>query len=138
MSGEDNAHAPLRLIKRRVLINSVDRVSGSTTDFTIQLTPALENIVSSDWVVSSVTGYTVSIDELTSTGFTSGNTQYWRYIGETVNTRYNKTAEAFEEPRTYNRLTIRWRNGIASSSPVIPVPVAFPETTLELEFWEKV
>ena len=133
MSGEDNAHAPLRLIKRRVLINSVDRVSGgSTTDFTVQLTPALENIVASDWVVSSVTGYTVSIDELTSTGFTTTNTKYWRYIGETVNTRYNKTAEAFEAPRSYNRLNIHWRNATGAAV------VGFPETTLELEFWEKV
>ena len=133
MSGEDNAHAPLRLIKRRVLVNSVDRVSGgSTTDFTVQLTPALENIVSSDWVVSSVTGYTVSIDELTTTGFTTTNTKYWRYIGETVNTKYNKTAEAFEAPRTYNRLNIHWRSATGT------VVGSFPETTLELEFWEKV
>lgn len=132
MCGEDNDHDGMRLIKRRVLINSADRVSGgSTTDYVITVSPALENIVSIDWVASSVTGYLLTIAELTSTGFTSGNNQYWRYVAESVNDRYNKTQEAFEAPRNYNTLTIRWRNPDGS------IPASLAETTLELEFWEK-
>ena len=121
----------MRLIKRRVMILSTDRVSGSSTDFVINLSPALENIVSYDWVASSGVGYLLTIAELTSTGFTSGNHQYWRYISESVNNRYNKTQEAFEAPRNYNTLTIRWR------SPDGGTPASFAETNLELEFWEK-
>jgi hypothetical protein len=132
MCGEDNDHDGMRLIKRRVLINSADRAGGgSTTDYVINLSPALENIVSIDWVASSVTGYMLSIAELTSTGYTSGNTQYWRYIAESVNNRYSKTQEAFEAPRNYRTLTIRWRFADGST------PNSFGETTLELEFWEK-
>lgn len=135
MCGEDNDHDGMRLIKRRVLINSMDRVrqdlSGSTTDYVIQLSPGLTNIVSCDWVASSVTGYMLTIVELTSTGFTSGNNTYWRYIAETVNNRYNKTQEAFEAPKNYNMLTFRWRLPNGS------VPVRLGESVVELEFWEK-
>lgn len=131
MCGEDNDHDGMRLIKRRVMILSTDRVSGSTTDFVITLSPALENIVSCDLVASTGVGYLLRIDELTSTGFTSGNNQYWRYVAEAVNNRYNKTQEAFEAPRNYKTLTIRWR------SPDGGIPASFAETNLELEFWEK-
>lgn len=122
----------MRLIKRRVFINSADRVSsGAATDYVIQLSPGLTNIVSCDWVASSVTGYLLSIAELTSTGYTSGNKQYWRYIAETVNNRYSKTQEAFEAPRNYNTLTLRWRGPDGST------PQFADGFTLELEFWEK-
>ena len=111
MSGEDNAHAPMRLIKRRVLINSSDRVSGTTADYAVELKPALQNIVTADWVATTATGgVTIRIDELTQTGVTTANNQYWRYLSEPVNTRYNKIGEAFEPPRAYNRLGIHWRN----------------------------
>jgi hypothetical protein len=109
---EDNAHAPMKLAKRRLLVNSTDRTSGTSTDFTINLSPALQNIVSSDWVYTSQPGYLLQMDNFTQTGTTSGTgSQYWRYLGENINNRYSKTAEAFELPgRNYNTLGIHWRN----------------------------
>lgn len=133
MCGDDNSHKPMRLIKRRVVINSADRDgrNDTTTDYVIVLPAALQNIVFCDWVYSSNTYFLLSIDELTKTGFTSGNSQYWRYMSETVNNRYSKTQEAFEEPRSFNKLTFRWRNADGS------IPQSMDENTTELEFWEK-
>ena len=157
---EDNAHVPMKLAKRRLLVNSKDRTSGTSTDFTINLSPALQNIVSSDWVYTSQPGYLLQMDNFTQTGTTSGTgAQYWRYLGENINNRYSKTAEAFELPgRNYNTLGFHWRNTDGSvpatlstftSTMMNPVNSTlmistmtgyvgpFYETTLELELWEK-
>ena len=132
---EDNAHPPFKLVKRRLFVNSKDRTSGTSTDFTVNVSPALQNIVSSDWVYSSQAGFILQMDNFTQTGYTTGpGAQYWRFLYDTVNNRYSKTNEAFELPgRNYNTLSIHWRNPDGS----MPTP-AFPETTLELEFWEKI
>jgi hypothetical protein len=156
---EDNAHPPLKLNKRRLVVNSTDRTSGTSADFVVNLSPALQNIVSSDWVYTSQTGYMLQMDNFTQTGTTTGTgAQYWRFLGENVNNRYSKTTEAFELPgRSYNYLGIHWRNTdgsvpftpstfvssiydpITSSflSSTITTKGPFQETKLELEFWEK-
>jgi hypothetical protein len=130
-STDDNAHPPMRLIKRRVLINSADRVSGNQTNYVIELKPPLQNIVSIDWAYTSLTNYLLVVDEFSKTGYTSGNVPYWRNLGESVNNRYEQTQEAFELPRTYNRLTFHWRNYSGTD------PAFTNETTLELVCWEK-
>ena len=158
---EDNAHVPMKLVKRRLLVNSTDRTAGTSSDYTVNISPALQNIVSTDWVYTSQTGYMLQMDNFTQTGTTTGTgAQYWRFLSENVNNRYSKTTEAFELPgRNYNYLGIHWRNpnGTIPTTPstcvstmAFPGPPAtvvtstivanigpFHETTLELEFWEK-
>ena len=131
-STSDNAHPPMRLVKRRVLINSANRVSGNQTNYVIELKPPLQNIVSVDWVYTSLIGYVVVVDEFDKTGYTSGNNQYWRLLGENVNNRYENIQEAFQLPRTYDRLTFHWRNYDGSD------PAFATETSVELVCWEKV
>jgi len=122
----------MRLIKRRVLINSAERVSGNQTNYVIELKPPLQNIVCIDWAYTSLSPYILMVEELTMTGYTSGNVQYWRYLREAVNNRYEHTREAFELPRTYNRLSFHWRNVDGGD------PAFTAETTIELICWEKV
>ena len=124
----------MRLIKRRVLINNSDRVSGTPTSFVVQLSPALQNIVAVDWATSSLQNVLVRIDEFTMTGMTTNNAQYWRNICESVNTRYEHTQEAFEEPKSFNRLTIRWIGQTTGSD----IGVTTEGIVLELVCWEKV
>ena len=127
---EDNDHPPMRLIKRRLLVNTKDRTSGTTSDFSVAISPALQNIVSYDWVYSYQTGFLMSVEELSSTGRTTGGFNYWRFMSEQVNSRYEKTQEAFETPRNFETLTFHFRA-------VDGTAVNLGEFSFELVFWEK-
>lgn len=119
---EDNGHEAMRLVKRRVLINSTDRVSGNTADFTINLPQTLRDVVSVDWVIAQLSnsgdslvsvrsdGNLLAIDEFNRTGSTSSNAPFWRHITQSANNRYNAIDEAFDQPRNIQRLTFHWRD----------------------------
>ena len=115
----------------RTLIWSGNRVSGSTTDYEIEISPAYNDVVFVDWVSCSVPGMVLHIEELTGNGRTSNNQYYWRFPAEYVNTRYPLVFDSPDQARSIRKLTLHWRNPDGS------VPTGFPEHTLELELWKK-
>lgn len=109
------------------LIWSANRVSGSTTDYTIKVSPAITGIVNADWVSSSTPGLALQIEEFTTLSRTTNGFYYWRFVGDLT-----RTPTRYEEPTrqiTLNQLTIHWRNPDGS------VPTTLPEHALELELW---
>ena len=115
----------------RLLVWSANRVSGSTTDYVIEVSPAYNEIVYVDWASVSVPGMLLYIEEFAQNGRSTSNTYYWRFPAEYVNTRYARIKDSGDEPRSIRKLTIHWRNPDGS------VPASFPEHTLELELWKK-
>jgi len=109
------------------LVWSSDRTGGSTTDYTVKLSPAITNIVNVDWVSCSVPGLVLQIEEFTTLSRTSNGFYYWRFVGDLT-----RTMTRYEEPMraiTLNQFTVHWRNPDGS------VPVSLPEHSLELELW---
>ena len=109
------------------LIWSANRQTGSLTDYTIKVSPAITNDINAEWISCSVPGLTLQIEELTTLSRNSNGVYYWRFINDLMHTptRYDDPARPF----TLNQLTIHWRNpdGIA--------PLNLPEHTIELELW---
>ena len=71
------------------------------------------------------------MEQLTSTGRTTGGYSYWRYINERINSRYfENIQEAFEAPRNFDTLTFHFRTDKGQ-------PTQLGEFTMELVFWEK-
>ena len=116
---------------KRLLVYSGDRVSGTTTDYAVEISPAYNDIVYVEWSSCSVPGKVLHIEEFAGNGRTSNNTYYWRFPAEAVNSRYPLVFDPPDQARSIRRLTLHWRNADGS------VPEDFAEHTLELELWER-
>jgi len=116
--------------KHRILLWSGHRVSGSTTDYRIELNPGIPNVVFAEWAACSVVGYVLDVEEFQRGGITTNERRYWRFIASLTNTVEPPLPEAETQPRPVRTLTVHWRNPDGST------PSSLSEHTLELDLWQ--
>jgi len=114
--------------QNRYMVWSGNRISGTTTDYVIQVCPAFTKIVREEWVSCSIPGLVLQIEEFSNKGYSSNEKYFWRFVGELVNQNAYRH-EPPHAPVNVSKLTIHWRNPDGS------IPVSVPEHTLELELW---
>ena len=112
---------------RRVLIRSVDRVSGNPSNFRISLPYSIKDAISEDWTFSSIEAI-VTVDRFCSDLATSSSSSYWRYCTIGQNSQFYPSIDAVERhaPSDYNSLQVS-----ATDSAGAPISVEF---ILELIF----
>jgi hypothetical protein len=117
------------MVRRRVLIYSGNRTSGSLNNYEITLPITLKNINYIEWVSSSQVGFLVSIRDFNES-VSSGGTMYWRFIDAFTNVNldhFNPSEISGGYQKSTRTLNFAFFNPDGSSA-TIPT-----EHTLELE-----
>jgi len=97
------------------LIRSADRITGTNTNFQVQLQKPIRNLKYAEWVSSTVGGLLV-IDKFPNASLTTNGTFYWRNLLPYQNGYYSTYAE--EEYQVANFSVLNVSVQTSDSAPV--------------------
>ena len=93
------------LTRRRILVRSADRISGSNTSFLVQLQVPVKNLQYAEWVSSTVSGLLV-LDKFPNTSMTTNGVFYWRNVLEGQNGYFSEYSEEPFATHTFNVMNV--------------------------------